>query len=492
MSLIQISNLTFGYDGTADLIFENVSFQIDTNWKLGFTGRNGRGKTTFLNLLMGKYEYNGTISSSVCFDYFPFEVADKAQNTLGVMNKIVSDCPLWKVQKELSLLSVSNAVLSRPFGTLSNGEQTKVLLAALFLKDNHFLLIDEPTNHLDAQAREVVGNYLNSKNGFILVSHDRAFLDHCIDHILSINKQNIEIQKGNYSSWQQNKQLQDEFEFNENIKLKKDIKKLSEAAKQAAGWSDKTEKAKKGTLNSGIKPDRGFIGHKAAKMMKRSKSIEARRQNAADKKSALMKNIDTADELILRPLAYYRGMLLEAENLSIQYNGNFVCAPVSFQVHTGDRILLSGRNGCGKTSILKLLNGEEIDFAGNLRIGSNLIISYIPQDTSFLNGSLKDFADMEALDESLFKAILRKLDFSREQFEKDMSDFSGGQKKKVLLAKSLCQSAHLYIWDEPLNFIDVLSRIQIEELILKYKPTMLFVEHDLSFQNAIATKRIEL
>ena len=211
MSRIQISDLTFSYDTSFDYIFEHVSFQIDTDWKLGFTGRNGRGKTTFLKLLMGEYEYRGSIAASVSFDYFPYPVKDPAMLTADVLESIDPQYELWKVMKELSQLDVPDEVLYRPFQTLSNGEQTKVLLAVLFGKENNFLLIDEPTNHLDAEARKKfqVGMYLNSKKGFILVSHDRAFLDECTDglnlredlrdgHILSVNRTDIEVQKGNF------------------------------------------------------------------------------------------------------------------------------------------------------------------------------------------------------------------------------------------------------------------------------------------------------
>lgn len=119
-----------------------------------------------------------------------------------------------------------------------------------------------------------------------------------------------------------------------------------------------------------------------------------------------------------------------------------------------------------------------------------MILSFVPQDTSMLNGSLSEFAEANRVDESLFKAILRKMDFSRIQFEKKMEDFSAGQKKKVLIAKSLCEQAHLYVWDEPLNYIDIYSRMQIENLIREFSPTMIFVEHDLAFRNNIATKSI--
>ena len=490
MTLININNLTFSYDSSFDSIFENVSFQIDTNWKLGLTGRNGRGKTTFLNLLRGKYEYSGSIQSSVSFDYFPYEEGDKTRNTIEIVEEIIPEYEYWKLQKELSLLDVDEEVLYRPFTTLSNGERTKVLLAALFLKESNFLLIDEPTNHLDLSAREKVGQYLSSKKGFILVSHDRGFLDQCIDHILSINKNNIEIQKGNFSTWQQNKELQDRFEMGENEKLKKQIKSLTAAARRTANWSEKVENTKNGKLISGIKADKGHTGRQAAKMMKRSKNIESRQEHAIEEKTKLLKNIDTADSLSIKPIPYINHRLIEAENLSILYDGEAVLEQLSFSVDEGERVALIGKNGSGKSSILKLLIGEEIEYTGSLRVGSNLVISYISQDTSFLKGNLKDFAVRESIDESLFKAILRKLDFTRVQFEKGLEEFSEGQKKKVLIAKSLCQQAHLYIWDEPLNFIDVISRIQIEELILRHKPTMLFVEHDRSFNHSIATKQV--
>lgn len=485
MSLINISNLTFCYDGSYDNIFEEVSFQIDTNWKLGFTGRNGRGKTTFLNLLLGKYEYRGIISSNVTFDYFPFEIKDATQDTIDVIGNIYGTYEPWRLNKELSLLEVQEDVLYRSFDTLSKGEQTKVMLAALFIKDNHFLLIDEPTNHLDAEGRLIVRDYLKGKKGFILVSHDRVFLDHCIDHILSINKNNIEIQKGNFTSWQENKELQDNYELDQNEKLIKDIKRLSAAAKRTKNWSDQVEQSKFG---EGV-ADRGYVGHKAAKMMKRSKVVESRQQKALDEKSNLLKNIETAEPLMLKPMKYMKSTLIEVTNLSISYEEKQVCNFTDFTIKNGDRAAIIGKNGSGKSSILKLLIGEKITYTGEIELGNNLQISYISQDTSYLKGSLKEFATENKINESLLKSILRKLDFSRIQLEKDLS---GGQKKKVLLARSLCQPAHIYIWDEPLNFIDVLSRIQIEELILEYQPTMLFVEHDHSFVESIATKYITL
>jgi lincosamide and streptogramin A transport system ATP-binding/permease protein len=495
MSQINISHLTFAYEGSWDNIFEDVSFQIDTDWRLGFIGRNGRGKTTFLNLLMGKYEYKGSISSPVPFEYFPYEVTDKTLPAIDIISRINPHFQMWELECELSMLDLEEEVLNRPFGTLSNGEQTKMLLAALFLKETSFLLIDEPTNHLDIDARRVVSDYLRSKSGFILVSHDRSFLDHCADHILSINKTNIEVQKGNFSSWWENKRRQDNFELDQNEKLKKDIKRLQAAARRTAEWADKAEGTKIGfdpAVTDNSKGRRAYIGEKSRKMMKRSKNIGQRQQSAIEEKSQLLKNIDRTDSLKITSLAYHKQRLLELNDVSVFYSQKQACRGVSFFIEQGERIALQGKNGSGKTSLIKLICGDPLDYIGNLHIGSRLAVSCVTQDTSYLKGNLWDFAAENHIDQSLFMSILRKLDFSRAQFEKDVGDYSEGQKKKVLIAKSLCENAHLYIWDEPLNFIDVFSRMQIEELLMEFKPTILFVEHDLSFTEKIATKVVHL
>lgn len=488
MSMIRVENLTFAYPSSYDNIFENVNFQIDTDWKLGFIGRNGKGKTTFLNLLLGKYEYEGKILSSVQFDYFPYNVGQKEQWTEEVLRQV---CPLaeqWELLRELSYLDVREDALWRPFSTLSNGEQTKVLLAALFLNEGHFLLIDEPTNHLDTKARETVSAYLKKKKGFILVSHDRCFLDGCVDHILSLNRASIEVQSGNFSSWFENFRRQQELELAQNRKLKKDIESMEKAAQRTAVWSNRVEASKYG--NGPV--DRGYLGHKAAKMMKRAKSIELRQQRAIEEKTGLLKNLETVEELKLSPLPYFADTLVTFKDAAPVIDGKRICQPLSFEIKQGDRIALDGKNGAGKTSLLKLLTGQRSESCGTITMGSGLVLSYVAQDTSQLNGTLSEFAENNRIDESLFKAILRKMDFSRIQFEKRIEDFSAGQKKKVLLAKSLCEQAHLYVWDEPLNYIDLYSRIQIEKLIQTFSPTMIFVEHDLAFRNAIATKTVEI
>lgn len=509
VSGISVSNLTFYYEGSYENIFENVSFQIDTDWKLGFVGRNGRGKTTFLNLLLGKYEYTGTISKSVEFDYFPYEVEDKTRQTIEIVEEIYPQYEFWELCREWSYLNGTDDVWFRSFDTLSNGEQTKVLLVVLFLKENHFLLIDEPTNHLDMETREVVCNYLKRKKGFILVSHDRTFLDGCIDHVLSINKNNIEVVVGKFSDWWENKKRQDAFELAEHEKLKKDIKRLSAAARQAGNWADEVESTKIGKKSFKYEKaidTRAYVGEKSRRMQSRRKNLEHRREAELEEKSKLLKNIESQEAIRLVQAKHHKDLLAEAKDLALSYGEKEVCEGVSFALRQGECLVLEGRNGCGKSSVIRAILAEagrtqeisntetfrNLQTAGKLELVSGLKISYVSQDTSYLQGKLQDYIVKEKVDETLFKQFLRKMDFSRSHFEKRMEEFSEGQKKKVLLARSLCEQAHLYIWDEPLNFIDIFSRMQLEELIVKYRPTMILVEHDRKFVEKVGTKIIKL
>lgn len=510
MAQVNVSNLTFCYEGSCDNVFEQVSFSIDTDWKLGLIGRNGKGKTTFLNLLRGKYEYDGSITSPVLFDYFPYPVGDGAagKDAADVVWDWQPEYVLWKVCRELELLKVDAGILYRPYETLSHGERTKLMLAVLFSQEQNFLLIDEPTNHLDMPARAVVRDYFDQKQGFILVSHDRALLDACVDHVLVLERNQIIVEKGNFSSWWDNKSKRDQFEESENTRLKKDIRKLEEAAKRTAMWADQVERTKIG-FSPVKEPDRyigtrSYIGEKSRRMQQRRKNLERRQQGALEDKSKLLKNLEKPVELKLKPLVHHKEVYVKAEEFQLFYGDYEAVRPLKLEIRRGECIALQGSNGCGKTSLLKAiltaegaevigglpdnLRNEAFRTAGQLEVAGGLKLSYINQDTAYLKGSLDEFIRQQDLDQSLFKAILRQLDFARIQFGKPMAEYSQGQKKKVMLAASLLKPAHLYIWDEPLNYIDVFSRIQIEKLLLTYRPTMLLVEHDRIFTEKIVSK----
>ena len=557
MSQITVSDLTFCYEGSYDNIFEGVSFVLDTDWKLGFIGRNGKGKTTFLRLLLGgagKYAYQGSIRASVAFDYFPYTVTreQEALPAAELFEELRPDFELWRVLCELEQLALDPECLYRPFSTLSHGERTKAMLALLFSQENFFLLVDEPTNHLDSGARKVVRDYLRTKKGFILVSHDRELLDACIDHVLVLNRETIQVEKGNFSTWWENKERQDSFHRSENEKHLREIGKLKEAADRAAGWAEKNERTKIGydpiknhdrCINA-----RAYIGAKTKKMQSRVKNTRRRIDDEIAEKEGLLKDIESPVELKLMPLTFHKEVYVLARELCIGYPAQEMSARsaedagpgglfsreesglrnggchtalrnLDFILRRGERILLKGENGCGKSSLIRAVlaaagapemagisegRGGDTTFcpgtrealpqitSGVLEVAAGLKISYVNQDTGFLKGSLSEFARGRGLEVSLLLSLLRQLDFDRIQFGKEMEEYSEGQKKKVLLAASLLTPAHLYIWDEPLNYIDIFSRMQLEELILKYRPTMLLVEHDGVFGEKVASRIVSM
>lgn len=518
MALIQVSGLTFSYEGSYDLIYENAGFQIDTDWKLGFVGRNGRGKTTLLRLLTGELEYSGTIRADTEFTYFPFPVKRPWEDALTAVQDASPDLEYWRLARELSRLQIDEGALYRPFQTLSGGERTKVMLAALFSRECQFLLIDEPTNHLDAEGRRLVGGYLAGKKGFLLVSHDRAFLDRSVDHILAVEKTKITVTRGNFSVWYENKERRDQFEREENERLCRDIRRLKESARQAGAWADQVEsgklgkKAAKKEAATGSKDGRDYVGEKSRRMQMRRKNLERRQQRAVEEKEGLLHDVENIEELKLFPGIGRRDPqkpILRIRDLALRFGeAPPVFSGFQLELRPGEQVLLTGKNGCGKTSILKRIamergllsrdpgQGNENGYTGELWLDGSVKLSYVPQDTCFLRGRFREYAEQvceaEKIPESLFFALLRKLDMKREQFDKRLEEFSEGQKKKVLLAQSLCAQADLYLWDEPLNYIDFFTRIQLERLITAKRPTMLLIEHDERFSQTIAGREAKV
>lgn len=495
---ISVRDLSFTYDGSYTPVFEHVSFNLDTTWRLGLIGRNGKGKTTLLRLLMGRYPHQGRIDMPLTPVYFPFPVADESRTAREVMLEAAPEAEEWQLLCEMNQLEVEESALDRPFRTLSKGEQTKALLAALFARDDVYPLIDEPTNHLDAHGRALVADYLRQKgrggsHGFLLVSHDRAFLNRCIDHVLSLNRADVWVMQGNYDVWEERLNNQNEYEQSRNESLRRDIRHLEESARRSAEWASKAEKGKFHVPPSvSAVVDRGFVGAKAASMMKKATSAVRRKERAIEEKRGLLHNVEKVGELKLTTLQHPRDVLISVTGGRVEYDGRVVCDGITFTLRRGERIALTGPNGCGKSSILKALAGVGGSLTGEVHMATNLVISYVPQQTEDLSGTVEGFIRESGVDETLFKAILRNMDFTRDLFERPIASMSQGQRKKLLLARSLCIPAHLCIWDEPLNYIDVLSRVQLEGLILEAQPTMLLVEHDAVFLERVCTRVIDL
>lgn len=495
MSKIEIKNLTFGYDGQAKPLFEQANFLLDSQWKLGLVGRNGRGKTTLLRLLQGQLPYQGTIQQHQQFSYFPQPISDKSQLTFYVLAEI-SGAEQWQIEREMSQLGLAADLLWRPFNTLSGGEQTKVLLAVLFIEDGAFPLIDEPTNHLDLQGRQQVAVYLQQKRqGFIVVSHDRLFLNEVTDHTLAIEKNQISSYQGNFATYEAQKQLSDNFEQAQNSKLKKDIGRLKQTAAEKAKWSQAREGDKYGDprkKGSGAVYDTGFIGARAARTMKRSKHLAQRMENEISEKERLLKNTEQVDPLSMAFSPSHHQRLLTVDQLQLGYEQPLF-QPLSFDLQQGQRLALVGPNGAGKSTIVRQLLGQFTgSVSGQVQQPAQLQISYVRQDYEDNQGTLMDFAEAQGLDYTVFLNNLHKLGMPRDVFNTRIELMSMGQRKKVELAKSLSLPAELYIWDEPLNYLDVFNQEQLEQLISAVQPTMLLIEHDQTFIERVATKVVAL
>ncbi|MGI6695970.1 MAG: ribosomal protection-like ABC-F family protein [Christensenellales bacterium] len=523
MSVIQINQLSFHYEGALAPVFEDLSLRFDSAWRLGLVGRNGRGKTTLLRLLKGELQGTGQIISAVDFDLFPFPVDLSRDAESALIDSLVpftrweadmADClaagtpeALTRygelqarysardgyairglLAREAALMGFEQESLSRPLSSFSPGERVRLTMAALFVRQNHFLLIDEPTNHLDMAGREKMAAYLAGKSGFLVASHDRSFLCTACDHILALEKQGARLVNGNYTTYRKNKQRQDDYERAENERIQKDIRRLRASAREKAGWSDKIEASK---IGHGV-GDRGYVGAQSARMMKRALAIHGRIEKQAQQQESLLKNLEYTAKITLPLLRHKSPVLLRLEKAGFAYGKRALFERLDLVIKPGDRLALTGPNGAGKSTLLGILSGGLAPTTGSVWRPQGLIISHLPQTSHHLSGTPREIALARGLDLTRFLMLLRKFDLPQEHFEQNSAGFSLGQKKKLLLALSLCEPAHLYLWDEPLNDIDPESREQIEDMLIEADAALVFIEHERAFVKRVATAVLAL
>ena len=525
MAKININNMSYCYEGYYNPVFEHVNLTIKTEWRLGLIGRNGRGKTTLLKLLSGELEpTDGKISLPMEVEYFPYPTQCGYTNTRDIikenvgrlksmedtMEAIISENDEArfdeysllqekylaldgyemesKIQKEMDDMGLDSSLLDRDFETLSGGEKTRIMLLTLFLRKKNFILLDEPTNHLDESGKEAVMNYLKKKKGFIVVSHDRAFLDAVIDHVLCINKKDITIEAGNYTTWKQNKDKREEYEFRTRERLEEEIAQLERSARSSRTWA-----------NIGNMQSYNYAGHGRANgvetYMRQAKRSEARVQDNIDKKKQLLQNYEEVKPLVMRQKDdIEEKCLIEIKELTFKYEDadKEVIKGFNFEVCTGDRIWVKGNNGAGKSTLLKLISkaipNEAITYAEGLHI------AMVGQEPAWKSGYVHDeFIDRsEGSAYERFIELCELFEVPEDFLERPLETFSSGELKKVNIARILAEENHIILFDEPLNFMDTYFSEQLEKAILEYQPTMIFVEHDSYFGKEVATKTITL
>lgn len=475
---ILIKNVTFQYDTMTKPLFENLQLNMHSNWRLGLVGRNGRGKTTFFKLLLKELAYKGTIQTNLTFSYFP-TYPDAQQPVYAILGGL----EIWEMERELVMMGLPATILQQPFGLLSGGEQTKILLIALFANTQGFPLIDEPTNHLDLHGRKIASNYLKSKRGFIVISHDESFLNDCIDHVLAINKSSIDLIKGNIATWKYEKANADRLQQETNAQLKGEIKRLDAVAKRVGDWGTQKENSSKDAA----------ARRTAAKHMKRSKAIKKRTEALIEEKINLIDNIEKIAELKMH-IEHPKKQLLYFRDFTILRNGVPLFQPITLDVYPYDRFFIEGDNGVGKTTLFKFILGvETFETTGNYRI-------HLPENTSIFHQNSADNANYLASIEQLTKTereeywhMLRQLDVGREKLtDRTSAAWSAGQAKKAFLAKALLGQNALFAWDEVTNHLDLYAIDQLIAAIQKHQPTMIGIDHNEHYVNAIATKKIKL
>ncbi|KRL53765.1 ATP-binding cassette domain-containing protein [Furfurilactobacillus rossiae] len=482
MSTIQIDQLTFRYPGADAPVFDKLSLNLDTTWRLGLIGRNGRGKTTFMNLLRGQLSGHGLIKSPVTFNYFPDAAINRSQTVMAIMTSTGAE--EWQASLELDRIGLDESYEQRLFDTLSGGEQTRVLLARGFVNENDFPLIDEPTNHLDIEGRQVVGTYLRQKQGFICVSHDESFLNLFVDHVMSLNRSSVDLVAGNVENWQVDKERRDNAATTQNEHLQHRIKQLSSRANIQREWAEKRERESNDASSRRM----------AKKLMSRAKVFEHRTDAAIEQRKGLMNDVDQVDRLRTNVQQTAGGQLLfSLRDFSVKRQNGPLFQPVSLDFHRGDRLAILGPNGVGKTSFLNLLRGQEkLAYDGYL-------MNDLPQDIGYLSQQFTDFIMDGSFDrwrdhhdETTVWNLMHQLGVSRPRLKAPTSEWSMGEMKKAALAVSLSEPHEILVWDEPTNYLDIDAREQLQTLIQQVRPTMVLIDHDRHFIEETCTQQMTL
>lgn len=506
--MIEISlnkiNKSYGFNN----VLNNLSFDVKTNERIALIGSNGCGKTTTLKIIMGIESYDsGNISirkeSKIGYlTQMPSKEDDNVsaksvylrgvQELIDLENKISDfvenmssnekDIKLLdKLQEEFRIsggyslkekiekirngFKITNELLDREYNKLSGGEKTLINLASIILSNPDILLLDEPTNHLDIDTLEWFEEYLSSYNGtVVIISHDRYFLDRTVNKIIEIENGNANIYHGNYSYYLKESEKRLMIEFQNYKNQQKEIKALKEAIERYKVW--------------GAKSDNPMF-------FRRAKAIETRleKMEVIEKpktKSELRINLNVEDRTSNR--------VMVISNLDLKIGNKELLRNSHMEVYYKERVCLMGKNGAGKTTLIKNILNNTHD---NIKLGTNIKIGYIPQEIRFDNEDLTIYEHMRKIfvgSESELRSKLNQFYFTADNIDKKVKNLSGGEKVRLKLLELILKNANFLILDEPTNHIDIDTREILEESLLAYDGTILFISHDRYFINKIATK----
>ncbi|KAA0803817.1 ABC transporter ATP-binding protein [Bacillus sp. JAS102] len=515
MTICSVNNVTKSFGG--NIIFENISLEIKNGERVGLVGRNGSGKTTIFQLLTGMESLDagaihmkkgtriGHVAQIPKFDedmtvYDVLSSAFKAEKELEremrtLENNMAEEQESSVLQKlmerygviqekfaflggyeiEANIMKVANGLqvielFPRSFLELSGGEQTKVSLAYMLLQKPDLLLLDEPTNHLDLFAVEWLEQFLKEYNGTVVViSHDRYFLDEVVTKIFDLEDGEIHVYHTNYSRFVEEKEERLLQEFQAYQEQQKKIKKMKEAIKRLREWA-----------NQANPPNEGL--HKRARSMER----------ALERMEKLKKPILERKQMGLQFEGQERSGkdVVVMEEVSKGFAEHLLFNEANLHVRFQERAAIVGRNGTGKTTLLKLLLEEIEPDAGEIRIGSSVKIGYLSQHAygNMKSNVLEAFRECVAVTEGEARHILAKFLFYGPAVFKKVTQLSGGEKMRLRLAQLMYQDINFLILDEPTNHLDIESREVLEEALEQYNGTILAVSHDRYFLNKLFEK----
>ena len=507
---IAISDLVKEFE-VGKKILDGLTFQVDSGERVGLLGKNGCGKTTLLRILTGQLDWDegevvlapdkrvGLISQIPVYPagYTVEDVLDTAFRPLREMEEEMEQLAArmergedpallrrydqltaafeagggydtdTRKNKVCSGLQIGPGMREQLFDRLSGGEKTRVNLGLLILEDTDILLLDEPTNHLDLKATEWLEEYLDKFKGTVLaVSHDRWFLDRVVDRVIEIQEGKAEFYSGNYSFYVVEKERRYQEKLKQYEKEQAKIQQLEKAAEQLRIWA--------------------YSGND--KIFKRAQSMEKRieRMRTTDRPTRERKM-----EVRFGEREFRGDEVLTIKGLSKSFGQRALFSGVDLEVVGGERIALLGDNGTGKSTLIKILMGEEGPDEGKIRMGPTVKIGYLPQIIHF------DHPERSLLDTMLYELDctaqtarnrLASFKFRGEDVFKPVSALSGGEQSRLRLCMLMDEKINLLILDEPTNHLDIQSREWIEEAVEEYEGNLLFVSHDRYFIDRFATR----
>jgi ATP-binding cassette subfamily F protein 3 len=475
--ILKIASLEFGF--ADDLLLENVCFQIEERDKIALIGPNGSGKTSLIKLIVGEYEpVKGEIvkKNLLSIGYqTQFRMTDPGRSLWKECETVFHDVKSEikksteithdmlsfekKIRSVLKGLGFDEPDWERTLDTFSGGEQTRISLCKLFLRDYDLLILDEPTNHLDLTSVFWLQNYLKNYQGtLLLVSHDRAIVETVANRVYEINAKKIWVFNTCYRDYLLQRERMNDTVKKRKENLVKEIERQEGIIEQFRRWN--REKAFK-------------LMHSREKVVERLKGELGQFEEMEE----------TGTDIGSLPLPdRTEWTVISGKNLGKRFENKTVLSNIDFVVNREQKIVLVGRNGIGKTTLLRIIAGEDRDYEGIIEKGSKTRIGYLSQTLQFSDDSLDIFSFLSEIVPDWKDYELRKyagrFGFVGEDVFKAIRNLSGGEKLKVSLAKIILEKPNFIILDEPTNHLDIESIERLQTILSEYKGSMLVVTHD--------------